>query len=159
MAERIKVLMAISELDTLVKPQDLHTLIKFARIAEDTGIDAVSISEHHVMGPGGGRDGRPANPRDFALPFNQYPEMPWPSSIPLLSAIAAVTSRIELFACAILAPTRASPLNIAKELATLDLLSDERLTVCAIGGWQSDFFSRCTRPSKRVRGTDRPLRR
>ncbi len=140
MGDHLKVVMTLSELDTLVEPQDLDTLIRFARIAEDTGIDAISFSEHHVMGGACGRDGRPANPRDFALPFNQYPEMPWPSSIPLLSAIAAVTSHIDVHACAILAPLHASPLDIAKELATLDLISNERLTVTAVAGWQSEEY-------------------
>src|SRR5262249_28760226 len=43
-------------------------------------------------------------------PGNQDPETPWPSSLVLLSAIAAVTARIRLVAGAGIAPPRPPPL-------------------------------------------------
>ena len=57
-----------------------------------------------------------ANPREYAVPGNQPPDMPWPASIVLLSAIAAATERLRLVAGAIIAPLR-HPLLLAKELA------------------------------------------
>ena len=51
--------------------------------------------------------------------------MPWPSSLVLLSAIAAATTRLRLAACAVIAPLR-HPLFLARELGTLDLLSEGR---------------------------------
>ena len=79
------------------------------------------VSEHIVLGPNAGKHGVMANPRDYAEPGNQDPHTPWPSSLLLLAAIAAVTTRLRLFAAAIIPPLR-HPLQLAKDLATLDLL-------------------------------------
>ena len=90
--------------------------------AERAGFDGVMVSEHIVLGRGADADGLPENPRDYALPGNQDPATPWPSSLLLLAAIASVTTRLRLIASAVIPPLR-HPLLIAKELATLDLLS------------------------------------
>ena len=60
--------------------------------AEDAGFDAVMLSEHVVLGAGADADGRMANPREYALPGNQDPAMPWPDSQVLLAAMAALTT-------------------------------------------------------------------
>ena len=80
------------------------------------------------------------NPRDYALPGNQDPAMPWPSSLVLLSAIAAVTTRLRLAACAVIAPLR-HPLLLARELGTLDLLSEGRLVVQPTVSWHRDEYA------------------
>jgi alkanesulfonate monooxygenase SsuD/methylene tetrahydromethanopterin reductase-like flavin-dependent oxidoreductase (luciferase family) len=92
------------------------------------------LSEHIVLGPDAGAGGVMGNPREYAMPGNQDPATPWPSSPVLLSAIAAVTSRIRLIAAAIIAPLR-HPIAIAKEIATLDLLSGGRLVVQPTVSW------------------------
>ena len=102
--------------------------------AEDAGFDAVMVSEHVVLGPDAEADGLPSNPRDYALPGNQDPAMPWPSSLVLLSAVAAATTRLRLVAGAIIPPLR-HPLLLAKDLATLDLLSEGRLVVQPTVSW------------------------
>jgi alkanesulfonate monooxygenase SsuD/methylene tetrahydromethanopterin reductase-like flavin-dependent oxidoreductase (luciferase family) len=99
-----------------------------AQEAEDAGFDAVMASEHVVLGPGADAKGLMPNPRDYALPGNQDPAMPWPSSLLLLSAIASATATLRLAAAAIIAPLR-HPLLLAKALATLDVLSEGRLVV------------------------------
>ena len=105
-----------------------------AQEAEDAGFDAVMLSEHVVLGRGADADGLMPNPRDYALPGNQDPAMPWPSSLVLLSAIAAATTRLRLAASAIIAPLR-HPLLLAKDLATLDLSSEGRLVVQPTVSW------------------------
>jgi probable F420-dependent oxidoreductase len=75
-----------------------------------------------------------ANPRDYAAPGNQDPAMPWPSSLVVLSAIAAATTRLRLVAGAVIAPLR-HPLVLAKDLATLDVLSQGRLVVLPTVSW------------------------
>jgi alkanesulfonate monooxygenase SsuD/methylene tetrahydromethanopterin reductase-like flavin-dependent oxidoreductase (luciferase family) len=92
------------------------------------------VSEHIVLGLGADSDGTPENPRDYALPGNQDPATPWPSSLLLLAAIASVTTRLRLIASAVIPPLR-HPLQIAKELATLDLLSQGRLVVQPTVSW------------------------
>jgi len=98
------------------------------------------LSEHIVLGPDAGERGVMGNPRDYALPGNQNPAMPWPNSIVLLSAMAAVTSRIRLVAGAIIAPLR-HPLLLARELGTLDLVSEGRLVVQPTVSWSRDEYA------------------
>jgi probable F420-dependent oxidoreductase len=102
--------------------------------AEDSGFDAVMVSEHVALGPGADARGLPANPRDYALPGNQDPSMPWPDPLVLLSAVAAATTRLRLVASSIIAPLR-HPVLLAKQLATLDLLSEGRLVVQPTVSW------------------------
>ena len=134
-----RMLLILSENWTLADGRDLPTLVRWAREAEDAGFDAVMISEHVVLGPDAGADGIMGNPRGYALPGNQDPFTPWPNSLLLLAAIAAATSRIRLVAGAILAPLR-HPLLLARELGTLDLLSEGRLVVQPTVSWSRDEY-------------------
>jgi probable F420-dependent oxidoreductase len=133
-------LLILSENWTLAAGRDLPALVRWAREAEDAGFDAVMISEHVVLGPDAGAAGVMGNPRAYAMPGNQDPATPWPSSLHLLSAIAAVTSRIRLVAAAVLAPLR-HPLLLARELGTLDLLSEGRLVVQPTVSWSRDEYA------------------
>jgi probable F420-dependent oxidoreductase len=124
----------LSENHTLVPPRDLPAVVAIAVEAERAGFDAVMASEHVVMGRGSDAEGRSVNPRDYALPGNQDPATPWPSSLLVLAAVAALTERVRLVASAVIPPLR-HPLLIAKELATLDLLSRGRLVVQPTVSW------------------------
>jgi probable F420-dependent oxidoreductase len=126
--------LVLSECWTMTSPRDLRALVRLAQEAEDAGFDAVMLSEHVVLGEGADANGLMANPREYALPGNQDPAMPWPDSQVLLAAMAAVTTRLRLFAAAIIAPLR-HPLPLAKSLATLDLLSEGRLVVLPTPSW------------------------
>jgi probable F420-dependent oxidoreductase len=130
----------LSENWTMTPARDLPALVRWAREAEDAGFDAVMISEHVVLGPSAGADGIMPNPREYALPFNQDPGTPWPSSVVLLSAIAAATSRVRLVAGAVIAPLR-HPLLIARELGTLDLVSGGRLVVQPTVSWLEEEYA------------------
>lgn len=121
-------------------PADLRTMVRWAQEAEDAGIDAVMVSEHVVLGPAAGAAGRMANPRDYAMPGNQDPDMPWPSSLLMLSAMAAVTERVRLAACAVISPLR-HPLLLAKDFATLDALSGGRLVVQPTVSWHEEEYA------------------
>jgi probable F420-dependent oxidoreductase len=129
----------LSENWTMTAGRDLPVLVRWAREAEDAGFDAVMISEHIALGPAAGAAGLMANPREYALPGNQDPATPWPSSLVLLSAIAAVTQRVRLVASAIIAPLR-HPLLLARELGSLDLLSGGRLFVQPTVSWLPDEY-------------------
>jgi probable F420-dependent oxidoreductase len=124
---------------TMTPGRDLKTLVRWAREAEDAGFDSVMASEHVVLGPDAGARGRMANPRDYALPGNQDPRTPWPANLLLLSAISSVTTSLRLAAVAVLAPLR-HPLALAKDLATLDLLSEGRLLVLPSVSWSRDEY-------------------
>jgi probable F420-dependent oxidoreductase len=143
-----RLVLVLSENWTLTPPRDLRALVDLAVAAEQAGFDAVMLSEHVVLGASAGENGIMGNPRDYALPGNQDPAMPWPSSIVLLSAIAAATTRLRLAACAVIAPLR-HPLLLAKELATLDLLSEGRLVVQPTVSWHRDEYAALGVPFER----------
>jgi probable F420-dependent oxidoreductase len=130
----------LSENWTMTSGRDLPRLVRWAREAEDAGFDSVMLSEHIVLGPAAGAHGVMANPREYALPGNQDPATPWPSSVVLLSAIAAVTTRIRLVASAVIAPLR-HPLVLARELGSLDLLSGGRLVVQPTVSWLEEEYA------------------
>jgi probable F420-dependent oxidoreductase len=129
-----KLILILSENWTLVSARDLRGLVRSAVLAEEAGFDGVMVSEHVVLGPGSDAEGLPRDPRDYALPGNQDPRTPWPSSLLLLAAVAAATTRLRLIAGAIIPPLR-HPLLLAKDLATLDLLAEGRLVVQPTVSW------------------------
>ena len=135
-----RLLLILTENHTMRPTPDIGDLITFAIEAERAGIDGVMVSEHVVLGPSADSAGRPANPRDYAMPGNQDPATPWPSPLVLLSAIAAATVRIRLVAGAIISPLR-HPLALAKDLATLDRLSQGRLVVLPTVSWHRDEYA------------------
>lgn len=134
-----RIVLVLSENWTMVDPRRPDRLVEMARVAEDSGIDTVMLSEHIVLGPSAGADGMMGNPREYALPGNQDPAMPWPDSLGLAAAIAAVTTTIRIALAAIIAPLR-HPLLLAKQLATLDLLSRGRLVVQPTVSWHQHEY-------------------
>jgi alkanesulfonate monooxygenase SsuD/methylene tetrahydromethanopterin reductase-like flavin-dependent oxidoreductase (luciferase family) len=136
---RVKLLLVLTENETLVEPRDLRGLVRMATEAEAAGVDGVMMSEHVVLGPDSSDAGVMANPRDYAAPGNQPPSTAWPSSIVMLSAIAQATSTLRLVAGAVIAPLR-HPLLLAKELGTLDLLSAGRLVVLPTVSWSRSEY-------------------
>jgi len=133
-AVRPRLILILTENWTLVPARDLRALVRMAVEAEEAGFDAVMVSEHVVLGPAADELGLPENPRDYALPRNQDPSTPWPDPLTLLAAVAGVTTRLRLVASSIIAPLR-HPVLLAKQLATLDLLSEGRLVVQPTVSW------------------------
>lgn len=134
-----RILLILTENHTMRPEPDVADLVAFAIEAERAGLDGVMVSEHVVLGRSADAAGRPANPRDYALPGNQDPATPWPSPLVLLSAIAASTERIRLVAGALISPLR-HPLTLAKDLATLDRLSGGRLVVQPTVSWHREEY-------------------
>jgi len=154
---RVKLLLVLTENETLVGPRDLAGLVDVAVTAEAAGIDGVMMSEHVVLGPDSGAAGEMVNVRDYAAPGNQSPAYAWPSSVVMLSAIAQATTSLRLVAGAIIAPLR-HPLLLAKELGTLDLLSQGRLVVLPTVSWSQDEYAALGVPfSERGRILDEQL--
>ena len=142
---------------TMTDPRDLRGVVRMAQEAEDAGFDMIMISDHVLLGPSAGELGRMENPRDYAMPGNQDPATEWPSSIVMLSAIAAATTRIRVGGIALIAPLR-HPLALAKDLATLDLLSEGRLVIQPTVSWHRDEYDALGVPfNKRGRILDEDL--
>jgi len=147
-AVRPRLVLILSENWTLVPPRDLDALVRIAIQAEEAGFDAAMVSEHVVLGPGADANGVPENPRDYALPANQDPSTPWPDAPTLLAAVATATTTLRLVASSIIAPLR-HPLLLAKQLATLDLLSRGRLVVQPTVSWHRPEYEALGVPFER----------
>ena len=145
---RPRLVLILSENHTLVPARDLGALVRMAVDAEAAGFDAAMVSEHVVLGPGADAGGLPENPRDYALPGNQDPSTPWPDALTLLAAVASATTTLRLVASSIIAPLR-HPLLLAKQLATLDLLSEGRLVVQPTVSWHRPEYEALGVPFER----------
>jgi probable F420-dependent oxidoreductase len=96
---------------------------RFAVHAEDLGFDDVWVSEHIIV------------PRD------KFPRSPlFYDPVLTLTWVAAVTTRVRLGTSVLVLPMR-HPLPLAKELATLQNLSDGRLILGAGVGWLEPEFA------------------
>jgi probable F420-dependent oxidoreductase len=136
----LKPLLLLTENWDLFNPRDLSSMVEAAKIAEAAGIDGVMMSEHIVLGSNSESAGAKPNPREFDAPNNQPPTTAHPSSMVMLGAFAAATTRLTLFAGAIL-PVLRHPLQVAKDLATLDLLSKGRLIVMPTVSWGEEEYA------------------
>jgi hypothetical protein len=87
MTKRPKLPVLLSELDTLIRPEEERRVLQVAQQAEDAGYDGIHIIDHIVMGPHAGFKGVPENPRAFRWVGNQRPDQHMPSQIVMLSAI------------------------------------------------------------------------
>ena len=134
------VVLVLLEQWTLVDGRDMEALVQMAVDAEAAGVETVMLSDHVLLTPKAGAEGRMANPRDYAAPGNQDPFTPWPDSVVLASAIAARTSRIRIALSALIYPLR-HPLHTATQLATLDLLSQGRLVVQPTVSWLDEEYA------------------
>jgi len=152
-----KLVSVLTENWTMTDPRDVRGIVRMAQEAEDAGFDMIMISDHVLLGPSAGSEGRMENPRDYAMPGNQDPATEWPSSIVMLSAIAAATTRIRVGGIALIAPLR-HPLALAKDLATLDLLAEGRLVIQPTVSWHKDEYDALGVPfTKRGRILDEDL--
>ena len=75
-----------------------------------------------------------------------------------LAAAGAATSRIELGTCVLIAPQR-NPIVLAKQAATLDVLTGGRFTLGVGAGWLAEEFRALEAPFAGPRGTPRRMDR
>jgi probable F420-dependent oxidoreductase len=112
-----------------------ENLTHLARTAEETGIESLWAVEHVVI-PVGYRS---------VYPYSPSGKIPGPENLPLpdpllsLTFAAAVTTKLRLATGILLLPQR-HPIYVAKEVATLDVLSNGR-AILGIGvGWLREEF-------------------
>lgn len=110
---------------------DWRGLVDLAQVAEDAGIDRLTVVDHTVMG---------RNTDAYAWGrFPVPPEAPWLEPLTVLTAMATITSRIRLSTGILIAPLRPAAL-LAKQVATLDLLSGGRVDLGVGVGWQKEEY-------------------
>ncbi len=103
-----------------------------ARKAEELGYHSIWVSDHIII------------PRkiDSPYPGGRFPVQPeWPFLEPVSTLLfaAAVTQRVRL-GSSVLVITQRQPVLLAKQLATLDVLSGGRLIFGAGAGWMKEEF-------------------
>ena len=100
---------------------DPRTVIAVARHAESCGFESFYVPEHIALYPGA-----------KVGPFEFPPALPIAAPLELLSFVAAATERILLGTAVLLLPYY-HPVLLAKQLATIDVLSEGRMRLLTIG--------------------------
>jgi probable F420-dependent oxidoreductase len=116
----------------------------FAQLAEELGFDALWVSDHIVV------------PRslDTPYPYSRDGSFPVSPDVPLMEPLAtllfaaAVTERVKLGTTVLVIPMR-NPIVTAKQLATLDVLSNGRLILGVGAGWMKEEFQMLGVPFER----------
>lgn len=122
---------------------DVRGVLEVARLCDRMGIDEVHVSDH-VLITAEGHEGRPGFP--YPVDYDG-----WFEPFSLLSAIAAVTDRVRLSSHVVVAPLRPAVL-LAKQLATLDVLSGGRVDIGLGVGWQRQEYEAAGIPFDRRLG-------
>jgi len=115
-----------------VQPEHAAAL---AQLAEENGFDSLWTVEHVLV------------PADYTseYPYSPNGKMPGPEESPIpdplvwLTYVGAVTKRIKLATGVLILPQR-NPLVLAKEVATLDVLSGGRVMLGVGVGWLREEF-------------------
>ncbi len=123
-----------------IQPEGLTLL---AQTAEEVGVESLWTVEHVVV-PIGYESAYPYSP-DGKMPGSE--EAPIPDPLVWLSYAAAVTKKIKLATGIIILPQR-HPLYLAKEAATLDMLSGGRFILGIGVGWLEEEFKALKVPFK-----------
>ncbi|MGH3640700.1 MAG: TIGR03619 family F420-dependent LLM class oxidoreductase [Mycobacterium sp.] len=118
---------------------DWSATLGLARAMDVAGIDRVVVSDHVVFGE---TPEAYANPAVGGVAGGRQPTGPdgqWLEPLTVLTSISAITTRIRLGTAVLLAALR-RPVVLAKEVATLDVLSGGRVDLGVGVGWQREEY-------------------
>ena len=111
-----------------------HRLLEVARLADQAGIDYLTVPEHVLMGS----HAREQDPWDSGWEQHHL-DMPWHEPLIMLAAMAGVTRRTRLVSGVVIAPLRPAGL-LAKMAATLHSLSRGRFVMGVSPSWHKDEY-------------------
>jgi probable F420-dependent oxidoreductase len=115
----------------LYAPDEWYRFVDLARAADDAGVDRIVVVDHVVMGP-----------NTDAYQWGRFPvgpEAAWYEPITMLAAIASATQRVRLATGILIAPLRPAAF-LAKQIATLDVMSRGRVDLGVGTGWQKEEY-------------------
>ncbi|WP_370617761.1 TIGR03619 family F420-dependent LLM class oxidoreductase [Mumia sp. Pv 4-285] len=121
-------------------PDDWRHVLDQARAADDAGVDRIYVSDHVVFGSdlGDYSDPRRGGRAGGAQPTG--PDGEWMEALTVVSAMAAVTSRVRIGTNVLVAPLR-PPVLLAKMAATIDAMSHGRFELGVGIGWQEAEYA------------------
>ena len=131
MSRDIKLVCGLFGLENFFPSEGIRSYINIAKEAEALGFDAVSVTDHVVMGK-----------NLHKYPFGEFPlpsEAPWYEPLSVLNMIGSHTTSIRLATAILITPLR-NPALLAKTAATIDVISNGRLELGVGLGWQKEEF-------------------
>jgi probable F420-dependent oxidoreductase len=120
-------------------PGSWDHVFEIARAADEAGIDRVVVSDHVVFGENLEAYARPESGGVEGGRQPTGPDGHWLEPLTVLTAVAAQTTRVRLGTYILLAALR-RPVVLAKQLATLDVLSGGRVDLGVGIGWQREEY-------------------
>lgn len=133
MSSQRSVRLALTVEGSIFAPDQQHRLIDVARLADEAGVDYLTIPEHVLMGSHASEQ----DPWSSWEPHHL--DMPWPEPLLTLAAMASVTRRILLVSAVVIAPLRPAGL-LAKMGATLHAMSRGRFVMGVSPSWHKDEY-------------------
>ncbi len=119
---------------------DMGAVLAMARRADEAGIDYLTFPDHVALSADA--------VKDYPLGAENFPtalDAPWLEPLTMLAAVAGCTKRIRLSTDILIGPIRPAVL-LAKQLATLDVVSGGRVHLALGAGWQRQEFEGCGMP-------------
>src|SRR6185503_18332800 len=118
---------------------DWRAMLDMARAMDVAGVDRVVVSDHVVFGENLDAYADPSIGGQAGGRQPTGPDGSWLEPVTVLTAIAATTTRIRLGTAILLAALR-RPAVLAKQLATLDVLSQGRVDLGVGVGWKREEY-------------------
>jgi probable F420-dependent oxidoreductase len=119
--------------------RDWNATVEMACAMDAAGVDRVVVSDHLVFGENLDAYGNPAVGGTVGGRQPTGPDGNWLEPLIFLTAVAAKTTRIRLGTAVLLAALR-RPAVLAKQLATMDVLSGGRVDLGVGVGWQREEY-------------------
>src|SRR3954452_5730024 len=119
--------------------EDWNAILQTARAMDAAGVDRLVVSDHVVFGENLDAYGNPAAGGTAGGRQPTGPDGNWLEPLVFLTAVAATTTRIRLSTGVLLAALR-RPAVLAKQLATMDVLSGGRVDLGVGVGWQREEY-------------------
>jgi probable F420-dependent oxidoreductase len=131
----LKITMMLGSFDRLLGPANMAQAIDVAKIVDEAGLYGIAIGEHVSLS-----SSLEGYPYEGGLRYGDAGRKPYLEPVALHGAFAAATTRVKLSNCILLAPLRPAVL-LAKQLATIDVLSHGRLQPVFGTGWSRDEYA------------------
>ena len=114
-------------------------MLDLAAAADAAGVDRIVVSDHVVFGENLDAYGRPEVGGVEGGRQPTGPDGHWLEPMIVLASVAALTTRVRLGTYILIAALR-RPVVLAKQLATLDVLSNGRVDLGVGIGWQKEEY-------------------